>query len=386
MFPARRVSLAWSNLTHSKLKLAGALAGTSFAVALMFMEMGFQNAMLDSVVVLAESFDADLVLVGRSGYTMNSKNPFPRRRLQEVARDEEVARVSPVYFESVSARWRNPATGGLRPIRVVAFRPGDAVFVDPELNAWAGALRAPDAVLFDRRGKSWIFGDPRVGTITQLAGRPARIVGEFALGADLVNDGNLLMSDRNYLKYFPDRRLADPDLLLVDLGLVKLRPGADPARVVARAELPEDVALLTKTDWIRLQKKFWNEHSPIGFVFQLGLVMGFVVGAVICYQILYGEISSYIREYATLQAIGYRRGDLVRVVLLEATYLAALGYLTGATVSAALYWLVGGFTRMPFRLGGVRLLWVLVMTLVMCLTSAALAIRKLWGAAPADLF
>ena len=47
-----RTPLAWLNLTHDKRRFALSLAGVGFAVVLMFIELGFYHALLDSTVAL----------------------------------------------------------------------------------------------------------------------------------------------------------------------------------------------------------------------------------------------------------------------------------------------------------------------------------------------
>lgn len=404
---SRRVPLAWSNLVHSKAKLLGSLAGITFAVALMFMEMGFQNALLDGMVRLLRGLDADLVILSRSSYSLGFKHPFSSRHLYEAGRFEGVVRVSPVYIETALSRWRNPLTGARRAIRVVAFRPDDRVFLDPGISRQAEALEAPDSALFDTRGKWWIYGGedlpfweslwsyggPRAGTRVELAGRPVRIVGNFDLGSDFLNDGTLLMSDRNYLNYFADRRLDGSQPPQVDLGLIKVDAATreDPAKLKALKEriantLPAAVVLRAREEVLEGEQAFWLTSTPVGFIFQLGMVMGFIVGTVICYQILHSDISSYLKEYATLIAIGYTRADLVRVVLEEALYLSVVGFFCGAGLAFLLYGVLEWTTRMPYVLDRWRLLSIFVATLLMCLVSACFAARKLWHAAPADLF
>ena len=48
--PAAIIPLAWRNLTENRLRLLASVAGTAFAVTLMFMENGFRQALLDSMV------------------------------------------------------------------------------------------------------------------------------------------------------------------------------------------------------------------------------------------------------------------------------------------------------------------------------------------------
>ncbi len=98
MLPSRRVPLAWLNLTHNKLKLLGSLAGITFAVVLMFMEQGFQNSLLDGMLGLFKTFDADLVLISRSSYSMGFEDPFTRRHLFEARRFAEVQTRQPGLY------------------------------------------------------------------------------------------------------------------------------------------------------------------------------------------------------------------------------------------------------------------------------------------------
>jgi ABC-type antimicrobial peptide transport system permease subunit len=37
----------------------------------------------------------------------------------------------------------------------------------------------------------------------------------------------------------------------------------------------------------------------------IGVVMGFIVGMAICYQVLYADIGDRLGEFATLKAMGY---------------------------------------------------------------------------------
>lgn len=407
-WPAR-TPLAWSNLVHSKPKLLGALAGITFAVALMFMELGFQNALLDGMVQLAERLDGDLILVSRTTYSIGFKDPFSRRRLQEVRRFAEVERVSPVYVESTFGSWRHPGTGVRWPIRVVAFRLDDGVFLDPAVARRLEALRAPDTALFDARGKWWLYGGavrpqwrpfealagnagPTVGTVGELSGHAIRVVGTFDMGADLANDGTLLMSEENYRRVFGAGRPVPPDLL-VDLGLIKVRPNvrADSARLrelrdAIDAALPDSVVACVKGDLIARERKFWEVNTPVGLIFFIGLVMGFIVGTVICYQILSSGISTYLREYATLLAMGYDRGFLVRVVIQQAIYLGVMGFVCGLGVASVIYAVVAWYTRMPFVFVPGRVASIFAATMAMCVASACFAARRLYRAAPAELF
>jgi putative ABC transport system permease protein len=387
----RRVPLAWLNLTHDRLRLLGSLAGVVFSVVLMFMEYGFWNALMDSTAELVRTLNADdndLVLVSASKHTLAAKAYFSLRRLYEARALGTVEAAYPIYIEARASVWRNPLTGRARKIRVLAFEPDEPVF-RPEVvsPAEAEALKRPGAALIDVKSKG-VYGPRERGVEAILARRPVRVVGTFRLGTDFVTDGNLIMSAQNFLRYFPDRRLKAPDLRDVDLALLKVAPGTDPAglKEALRRLLPGDVVLYTRDELIDKEQRFWMSHTPVGTIFGFGMGMGFVVGAVICYQVLSSDIRAQLAEYATLKAMGYRAGYFVRLVLEEALVLSGLGFAAGLGLSLALYAGLAWGTGLLMDLTPARGVLVLVLTVGMCALSGGLAIRKLLSADPVELF
>jgi putative ABC transport system permease protein len=110
------------------------------------------------------------------------------------------------------------------------------------------------------------------------------------------------------------------------------------------------------------------------------------VGTVIVYQILYSDVSDHLPEYATLKAMGYGDRFLVGILLQEALILAIMGFVPGFAVSLGLYGLIAQATLLPVKMSLDRLVLVLSLTLVMCIASGAIAMRKLQSADPADIF
>lgn len=54
----RRTPLGWLQLKHHKSRLFVVLAGIAFADILMFMQLGFQNALYDSNTTLNRAFSS----------------------------------------------------------------------------------------------------------------------------------------------------------------------------------------------------------------------------------------------------------------------------------------------------------------------------------------
>ena len=106
----------------------------------------------------------------------------------------------------------------------------------------------------------------------------------------------------------------------------------------------------------------------------------------IVYQILYTEVADHLAEYATLKAIGYTQNYLLFVILQEALILAFLGYIPGLAFSVFLYQTARTATLLPVFMSLGRIIMVLILTIVMCFISGAIAVRKLRAADPADIF
>jgi putative ABC transport system permease protein len=243
-------------------------------------------------------------------------------------------------------------------------------------------------VLFDRASrpeygpvKELFEQDGRVET--EVNDRRIEITGLFKFGTSFGIDGSLFTSDLNFRRLFPDRSASH-----VDVGLVYLERGADPALVrdEIASILPPDVDVLVRDDYIAREVAYWNGATPIGYVFSFGVIMGLVVGMVIVYQILFSDVQDSLREYATLKAMGYPHRFLVGVVMREAILLCVLGYLPAVGVTWLLYQQAAAATNLPIAMTVERAATVFGLTLFMCCASAGLAIRKLRSAQPAEIF
>ena len=114
--------------------------------------------------------------------------------------------------------------------------------------------------------------------------------------------------------------------------------------------------------------------------------MGFVVGAIIVYQILFADVSEHLSEYATLRAMGYPNSFVSGIVVQQAVRLGLMGYIPGLVVVGWLYSTAAAATNLPLHITGERALTVFLMTMAMCALSALLAVRKVRRLDPADVF
>jgi putative ABC transport system permease protein len=381
------VAIAWYNLTHSRRRLLTSVAGITFAIFLMFAEVGFRNGLYDSQVELVNQLSANIIMTNKLKYALFHPESFPRQRLYQAMATPGVKAVYPLYLQTERPLWRSVETRQLRPIRVLAFRPSDPIFLNPDIRRHAIALQLPDTALIDTQSKGY-FGPRRAGVVAELADKTIRVVGTFRLGTDFINEGTVVMSDSNFLKYFATDHDAQSRRDKVDLGIIQVVPAANPAAVVAalRQVLPADVAIYTKAEYFAHEMRYWQTSTAIGAIFGLGTAMGFLIGIIICYQILYTDVVEHLAQFATMRAIGYYNPFLVVVVVAQAIVLAFLGFVPGLLLSQVFYHIVASATGLLMRLTVLRAAAVLVLTVVMCAVAGSLAIRNVLSTDPAEVF
>ena len=378
--------LGWLQLRHKPLRLLVALAGIGFAVLLIMMQLGFRSALFESAVRFHERFDYDIALFSPDSVFIVRPQSFSIRRLYQAMGYEAVEDASPVYiFPSV---WKNPWTHQRRSINTVGFHPDDRLLDLPGFNESRERLRQQDVVLFDR-GSRPEFGpvaealEAGERVVTEINDREMEITGVFEMGTSFGIDGTVVTSDDNWLRLFPMHPRSE-----IHLGLVRLREGFDPdaVRDAMDAYLPDDVLVMTQAQFVQREKDYWNGATPIGYVFAFGAIMGFVVGAIIVYQILFADVSEHLNEYATLRAIGYKTRFVSGIVLQQAAILAVLGYVPGLGVAWWLHGKAADATNLPLYISTDRAVTVFLLTLSMCAISGLLAVRKVRRLDPAEVF
>jgi putative ABC transport system permease protein len=382
----RRTPLGWLQLSKEKGRLLVALSGIAFADVLMFMQLGFQSALYDSNTKLSRTLNADIVLVSPQARNTQNLGTFSRRRLYQAKDISGVKSAQAFYSNTIT--WKHPETRKDTSMQVIGFEPEQPALNLPEVNQQLNKIKLPDRVLFDRNSRGSYkdaIAQVEQGKIvsTEIERRTVTISGLFTLGASFGADGILIGSDQTFLHFFPRREAAS-----INLGLITLQPGYEPKQVATALDshLPNDVRVLTKQEYIEFEQSYWQKESPIGFIFGLGTAMAFVVGVVIVYQVLSTDVNTHLKEYATFKAMGYRNQYLLAVVFEEAIILALFGFIPGFILPIGLYNLAAKATALPILMTASRAILVLILTIIMCGISGAIATRKLQSADPADMF
>lgn len=394
-----RKPLGWAQLTHRKARLLVAMTGVAFSNILTFTQLGLRAMLFNGVTLVPDHLKGDLFLT--SAYAPNiDLGGFPKIYLYQADAVAGVVAASPLYIEF--ANWVNPqdldrpapdaapeSSFELFPttVKILAFNPAQPVLDIAAVDQQLDRLSSPGTVLYDRLGQEKLGPIPTLfnqqsSVTTLMNNQRVYVTGLFSLGSTLFDNGHVAMSDWTYAQWYGTDSLDQ-----VNVGCLTLDPGANVEQVRSRlkANLPPSIRVLTQAELAAAEQAF-RASLPNGKVLNFGAVMGFIVGVVIVYQVLYTDVSDHLPEYATLKAMGYSNSALLRVILQEALILAVLGFIPGYFASYGVYQLLVEITRVPLTMKTTVTIQVFVLTLVMCGLSGAIAINKLRSADPADVF
>lgn len=372
------VRFATRLMRHERARLAASIGGVTFALLLMLLQLGFRNALLDSGMELLRQMDADVIVVHEEKQPFLKRDRIPLERLYQTRSVGGVERAAPVWMERLF--WTNAETKVERSIRAIAFDPDQPVFLNPAIDAGIDALRSRGTALLDARSRATLGSLETPSAVVQR--RQIDIVGTFELGSDFEVDGNLVMSEETYLELtgFPGQHI---EAVLVHVG-----PGHSPDEVAAslRNVLPGDVHVLTKAQMEARDLAYWKTGTPVSVILLIGVSLGFAVGVVICYQILYTDVLDHLTEFATLKAMGYGNGFFRLVVLFEAGVLSMVGLVPGIGLGWIMMWILGAMSGLPAGIGASDIVQVGLLSITMCSLAGALALRRVEQLDPAELF
>ena len=386
-----KTSIAWLQLRYQKAQTIAAAMGISFITVLLFMQIGFRSGFLDTLVDMPSRLRADLILLNSSAVTVLRTPTFNQQRLYQTLAFDEVESVMPVYMGGVMMRDPEGRPRFLRKIQVIAYPLTESALDIPEADESIDILKRSRVFLLDENSRKEfrtaiqrVKDDGNLDIEIRSGSRQSRISigGLFPMGANTSNDSHMLTSDSTFMEIF------GRDRNQINIGLIRLKPGVDleDAKQKIADYLPQDVQIFGKQELLAKERYYYEFNSPIGLIFRFGLGGAIVIGIVILYQILFQLVTKYIRDYATLKAIGFSTMMLRMIVLKEGLILAILGFIPGYIGSIYVYRILAQATSLRFDLSLSVSITVLVSVCFICLASAIFAIRKLRDADPADLF
>ncbi|MEW6669028.1 MAG: FtsX-like permease family protein [Thermodesulfobacteriota bacterium] len=374
-----RVSVAWHNVFQNKKRALAAVGGISFSILLVFMQLGFLDATRTAAASLFQIFDYDLGIVSERYKFLGAPDSFDRMRLTQAMVLPEVEAAAGLQIGQ--GFWKDKDTKSTCQVLIFGIPLEPRFIRDPMIRGVIENIRRNNTVLVDLYSHK-DFGALFTGREVEVNDKTVSIAGHFRLGVTLFSEGCVIVSGDDF------SRLTLQGGRAISYGFLRIRSGADPVKIKDRLKkvLPDDILIFTKKEMIQQEQDYFISVKPVGIIFQVGVLVAFIVGVVILFQVLNTDITTRLDEFATLKAMGFKDWSLYIIGIQQALLYALMGYFPSLVLGLIVFHVVHLLSRMPMDLDFPMALFVFSMSLLMCVISCILGLQKVRRTDPAELY
>lgn len=245
-------------------------------------------------------------------------------------------------------------------------------------------LRKPHTLIIDRAGWDLIFdnADFQLGQNFQINNQKMTTVGLADPSAPFFAFPLI------YTRYSEAMRLARQGNSSLSFVLVKTAPGFSAESVAKNIEQQTGLQALTSSQFKWRSINYVLQNTPIPINFGLTVSLGFLIGIVVVGQTFYLFLLENMPQFGLLKAIGVTNKQILSMVLLQAIWIAWIGFGFGIGLCAIFSEVTA---RIFINLRGVYVPWqvivgtglcVAIIILIACLTG----VRKVFLLEPAVVF
>jgi putative ABC transport system permease protein len=374
--------IALKMLTGDRAKYLGLVFGITFATLLMSQQVSiFIGLMTRTASQILDVREADVWVMHPRVKYVDEIEGMPAVDLSRVRGVDGVAWAVPLY--KGNAVVRSP-DGLLQQVILMGLDDGTLVGRPPEvLLGSLEDLKRPNALMIDRSGYEYIWpGEPlRVGRVVEINDRRVEIVAIAKASPPFVTFPVV------YTRYGEALRFTPPQRNKLSFVIAKAREEVAPEALARRIADETGLQALTWQAFAWRSVEHYVKRTGIPVNFGITVALGFIVGAAVAAQTFYIFVLENLRQFGALKAIGVTDGQILRMVMLQAVVVAALGYALGIGLCALFF----ESTKNVTALEGFVLRWQVMagtaaaVLVIMVLASIA-SIRRVVVLDPAVVF
>ena len=144
--------------------------------------------------------------------------------------------------------------------------------------------------------------------------------------------------------------------------------------------------MISRDDFEAREKQYWSRETPVGYITDLGFVMGLMIGMVFIYYAQYQIIRFYLPEYAILKSLGYDWWFFLFMIGQIGAAIITPAFLVAFTLARLVYGVTEAAMHLGMTMGLREMVVALIACLIMTAVSSLFAIRRLWRVDPIMLF
>jgi len=183
-------------------------------------------------------------------------------------------------------------------------------------------LRDPDAVILDQAGYHFFFpGQPlRLGKTLEMNDHRAKIVGVVNASVPFGTQPVF------YTRYSLALDFVGRERKLLSFVLAKAAPGVPLGEVTKRIGSQTGLQALSSNDFGWMTIWYYIQNTAIASAIGITVAIAIIVGTVVAGQTFYMFTLENLKQFGALKAIGTSNGRIVRMILLQAVLVGALGF------------------------------------------------------------
>jgi len=370
-------------LLGDRAKYLGLIFGIAFSTMLMSNQISiFAGLMLRTAGQILDAREADIWVMDPRVEYVDEIEPMTDMQLGRVRGVEGVDWAVPFFKGLTVAHTRD---GMLQQIILLGVDDATLTGVAPHLVLGSVEnLKQPDAMIIDRAGFQfmWPGEAPGLGKVVELNDHRAVIVGISDPSAPFTTYPVV------YTKYSNARNYVGRTRKQMSFVLVRARPGVDTHQLAQRIAAETGLKALTWRDFTWATIGYYLRRTGIPVNFGITVALGFIVGAAVVGQTFYIFVLENLRQFGALKAMGVANSTILRMVLLQATVVAGIGYAIGIGLCAGFFEIT---SRISINLRGFALPWQVAAgtactVLVIIVIASFASLRKVMVVDPAIVF
>lgn len=291
----------------------------------------------------------------------------------------------PLYKGTIQARLHNGTfqTCLLIGIDDATLIGGPPVMLQGELEN----LRMQDAVIVDKVGsqtklamhKDDVLQPLQIGDTMELNDHRAYVAGICQVSRTFQSQPVLYTTYQRATTFVPSQRK------LLSFIIAHTKPGEDAEEVCRRIRDQTGFAAYTPDQLKRLTLGYYVKYTGIFVNFGVAIILGFIIGTAIAGQTLYNFTMDNLPYFAVFKAMGADNRMLIKIVLLQALFVSAIGWGIGMGFASLFGFLTSG-TELSFSLPLALYLLSGASILIISLFSAFICIQQIVKLDPAIVF
>lgn len=244
-------------------------------------------------------------------------------------------------------------------------------------------LRVDGGIIVDEVGAKTKLsrgGTPlRIGDVLELNDNRAIVVGICSVTRQIESQPILYTTYDNATTFSPQQRK------MLSFVICKTQKGENVNTVVQRIKAQTGLAAYSRQQFINLTLYYYMKNTGIFVNFGGAIILGFVIGIVISGQTFYNFTLDNIRYFGTLKAMGAENSLLMKMVLIQALFVCAIGWGIGIGATALFGFITKG-TEISFAMPPYLFVGSALSIFVICMGSAWFSMRTVKKTDPAIVF